>query len=233
MANVSMDDRIELLRGSMLFSELPEPQMEALAGRLRRRSFRRNEVVFHRGDPGGVIHLVRSGTVKIHLPSEEGDETVLGLQGPGGCFGELAALDGEPRSATVTAVEPVETFALLRDDLLATIRETPDLAMALLAALAAHLRRTNEWLEDAYYLDLDRRLARRLYDLAEEHGRQTAGGVEVPFPLTQSDLAALVGATRVTVNRQLGIYQDAGLLRLGKGSFTVTDMAGLRERAGR
>jgi CRP-like cAMP-binding protein len=105
--------------------------------------------------------------------------------------------------------------------------------MALLAKLAAHLRRTNEWLEDAYYMDLDQRLARRLYDLAVEQGRQTAAGIEVALPLTQSDLAALVGATRVTVNRQLGIYQDAGLLRLGRGSFTVTDMDGLRRRAGR
>jgi CRP-like cAMP-binding protein len=130
-------------------------------------------------------------------------------------------------------VEPVETFALLREDLLAAIREHPDLAMALLAKLAAHLRRTNEWLEDAYYMDLDQRLARRLYDLAVEQGRQTADGIEVSLPLTQSDLAALVGATRVTVNRQLGIYQDAGLMRLGRGSFTVTDMDGLRRRAGR
>jgi CRP-like cAMP-binding protein len=233
MVNTSMDDRVELLRGSILFAELPEKQIETLAGRLRRRAYRRNEVIFHRGDPSGVIHLIRSGTVKIHLPSEEGDETVLGLQGPGGCFGELAALDGEPRSATVTAVEPVETFVLMREDLLTALRENPDLALALLSALAAHLRRTNEWLEDAYYLDLDQRLARRLYDLAVEQGRETPGGVEVPLPLTQSDLAALVGATRVTINRQLGIYQDARLLRLGRGSFTVTDMEGLRRRAGR
>ena len=233
MVNASIEDRVELLRGSTLFAELPEKQLSALAERLRRRAFRRNEVIFHRGDPGGVIHLIRSGTVKIHLPSEEGDETVLNLLGPGSCFGELAALDGEPRSATVTAVEPVETFALMRDDLIATIRETPDLALALLATLAASLRRTNEWLEDAYYMDLDQRLARRLYDMAAEQGRQTADGVEVPLPLTQSDLAALVGATRVTINRQLGIYQDAGLLRLGRGSYTVTNMEGLRRRAGR
>ena len=233
MVNASMDDRVELLRGSMLFAELPEKQLTALVGRLRRRAFRRNEVIFHRGDPGGVIHLIRAGSVKIHLPSEEGDETVLGLLGPGACFGELAALDGEPRSATVTAVEPVETFALMRDDLIASIRETPDLALALLATLAVRMRRTNEWLEDAYYLDLDQRLARRLYDLAVEQGHETAEGVEVPFPLTQTDLAALVGATRVTINRQLGIYQDAGLLRLGRGAFTVTNMDGMRRRAGR
>jgi CRP/FNR family cyclic AMP-dependent transcriptional regulator len=227
------DDLVAMLSAVPLFSGVEPADLAALATRLRRRTYRRNEVILHRGDPAGALHIIRSGRVKITLPSEEGEETVLALPGPGSCFGEVAALDGGPRSATVTAVEPTETFMLLRDDLLSFAREHPEFALALIVSLAALLRRANEWLEDAYFHDLDTRMARRLLDLAEEHGRRTPAGIEVALPLTQSDLAGMLGATRVSVNRLLGVYQDDRLLRLGKGTFTILRPDALRERAGR
>ena len=220
------------LRAVPLFAGVPDADLVALAARLRRRTFRRGEVIVHRGDPAGALHLIRSGRVKITLPSEEGDETVLAVMGEGSCFGEVAALDGGPRSATVTAIEPAETLSLLRDELLAAARSSPDLALALIGTLAARLRRTDSWLEDSFFQDLDTRLARRLLELAEEHGRPTADGIEVAVPLTQSDLAGMLGATRVSVNRTLGIYQDAALLRLDRSGFTLLNPTALRLRAG-
>ena len=103
----------------------------------------------------------------------------------------------------------------------------------MIITLAARLRRADEWLEDAYFHDLDTRLARRLLHLAQEHGRETSQGIEIAVPLTQSDLAGMLGATRVSVNRLLGVYQDAQLLRLSKGSFTILKPEALRTRAGR
>lgn len=223
----------ELLQNVSLFAGVNEPALGRLARRLQRRSYRRNEVILHRGDPAGALHIIRTGRVKVTLPSEEGDETVLMLMGSGDCFGEIAALDGGPRSATVTAVEPTETLALLREDLLACVREEPDLALALIQTLATRLRRTDAWLEDAYFLDLDTRLARRLIELAEEQGNPTPDGIEVAFPLTQSDLAGMLGVTRVSVNRLLGAYQDERLLRLNRGSFTILNPDALQRRAGR
>lgn len=227
------DDQAPMLRGVSLFASVGAPALAALATRMRRRTFRRNEVIMHRGDPAGALHVVRSGRVKVTLPSEEGEETVLALLGPGQCFGEIAALDGGPRSATITAVEPTETLALLREDLLSFARENPDFALALIGTLAARLRRADEWLEDAFFQDLDTRMARRLVELCEEHGAETPDGIEVHFPLTQSDLAGMLGATRVSVNRLLGVYQDEKLIRLGKGSFTVLRPDALHNRAGR
>lgn len=227
------DDSQAMLRAVPLFNAVRAEELATLAGRLRRRSFRRGEVIIHRGDPAGALHIIRGGRVKITLPSEEGDETVLALLGEGTCFGEVAALDGGPRSATVTAVEPTETLSLLRDDLLSFARESPDFALALITTLAARLRRADEWLEDAYFQDLDTRMARRLLELADDHGRETAQGIEVDFPLTQSDLAGMLGATRVSVNRLLGVYQDARLITLGRGTFTILKPDTLRERAGR
>jgi CRP-like cAMP-binding protein len=229
------EDAGALLATVPLFAGVPARDLADLATRLRRRSFRRGEVILHRGDPAGAMHVIRSGRIKITLPTETGEETLLALLGPNACFGEIAALDGGPRSATVTAVEPTETLVLPREDLLAFARDHPDFAVTLITTLAARLRRADEWLEDAYFQDLDTRLARRLLELAEEHGRPTAdgAGIEVTVPLTQSDLAGMLGATRVSVNRLLGAYQDARLIRLNRGSYTILRPDAFRQRAGR
>ena len=225
------DNVVDLLRDVSIFRGGTDVVLARVAGRLRRRSYRRGEVIFHRGDPAGALHIVKSGRVKIHSPSSEGEDTVLALYHEGECFGEMAALDGGPRSSSATAVELTETLTLLREDLLALLREEPELALATIQELIARLRRTNAFLEDAYYLSLDARMARRLLELAESQGHETADGIEVPFPLTQQDLAGMLGVTRVSVNRLLGAYQDEGLIRLNKGSITVLDAAALRERA--
>ena len=228
-----IEDPAVVLRQVPLFAELPAEELTQLAALLRRRTFRRGEVIFHRGDPAGALHILSSGRVKVSRPSEDGNETVLDLLGEGACFGELAALDGGLRSATVTAVEQTETQTLLREDVVNLARTSPDLAMALVRILADRLRRTDDWLDDANFADLDTRMANRLLELAETHGQETADGILVQFPLTQSDLAGMLGATRARVNRMLGIYQDAGLLRLGSGTFTILDLPGIEDRAAR
>ncbi len=197
------------------------------------RTYRRDQVIFHRDDPAGALHLVRSGTVKVTLETEDGKETVLAIFGPGVCFGEIAALDGGGRSATVAAAEPTTTLALPRDDLMAFIHERPDFALQLITLLAWRLRRTDERLEDAYFLDLDGRLARCLVGLAEERGQPSSGGIHIPLPLSQSDLAAMLGSTRVSVNRLLGAYQDAALIAMEIDGIVVTDLEGVRRRLDR
>ncbi len=224
---------LALLLEVPLFAGVPAADLERLAGRVRRRRFRRGEVLFHYGDPAGPLYIVAAGRVKVTLPSDEGDEAVLSLMGPGAWLGEVAALDGGPRSATITAVEPTETLAVDRDDLLTVVCENPPFALALIGTLAGRLRRADARLHDAYFHDLDTRLARKLVELAQEHGCATSDGIEVVFPLSQSDLAAMLGAGRPRVNTLLGAYQDAGLVRLGKGSFTVLRLDALRRRAGR
>ncbi len=232
MRTMSEDETAALLAGVPLFRGLAPRPLALLAGRMRGHGYRRGEVVFHQGDPAGALHVIQSGSVKVTAPTARGTEPVLALLGTGACFGEVAALDGGARSATVTAVEQTETLALHRDDLWACVREQPEFAERVILTLVASLRRINTWLEDAYFNDLDTRLARRLHELATTRGRHGADGVQVSFPLSQSELAGMLGATRASVNAILGSYQDAGLLRLGKGSFTVARPDELRRRAG-
>jgi CRP/FNR family transcriptional regulator len=217
-----------------IFRRLAPEGIQALAGRMRARSYGRNEVVFRQGDPPGPLHLIVSGSVKVLATSDDGREAVLALLGAGSCFGEMAAIDGVERSATAVAAEPLQTLSLGRDDLEALVTASPSVAVDIIITLASRLRRSDQRLEDASFFDLDTRLARLLYDFIGERGeRGPDGAIHVRVPLTQADLAGMLGATRVTVNRLLGAFQDMGMVRLERGGFAVLDERALRERARR
>ncbi len=208
-----------------LFKGLDPPALERVGRSLRTRRFRRGEVIFHLGDPGDALFIVVGGLVKITLPSETGDEAILATLRPGDFFGELALLDGAPRSATATAIEPTETLVLPRDQFRDLIATEPAIRDALLAALANELRRLTHHVEELHFLDIAGRLAARLARLAEEQGTQLDdGAIRLDAPLTQSDLAAMVGCTRQSVNKLLGLFVDDGLIRMERDAIVVTDV---------
>ena len=180
--------------------------------RLRRRTYRRGEVIFHRGDPGDTLHVVRRGHLKIVVPMEGGEEAVLTIVGPGDLFGEMALLDGGSRSATVVAMEPVETETLSRADFLMLLRGNPDAVDQLLVSLARTIRRLTDALSDLMFLDMRGRLTRKLLELAESHGRASDGAIEITVAFTQEELAGMIGATRPRVNKLLGFFEDEGVI---------------------
>jgi len=225
---------IEALERVQLFAGLDRATLERLATGMRTRRFRRNEVLFHQGDPGDSLFIVTSGAVKIMLPSEEGDEAILATVRPGAFFGELALLDGAPRSATAVALEPTETLVLPRERFRMLIDTEPATRDALLAALAGELRRLTDHVEELHFLDIAGRLAARLARLADEQGTTAPdGSVRIEGPLSQGELAAMVGSTRQSVNRFLGDLVDDGLVRVERDAIVITDLRGLRRAARR
>jgi CRP-like cAMP-binding protein len=217
-----------------LFAGLGEDDLTGLAREMRTRRFRRGEVLFHQGDPGDALFVVTSGAVKISLPSEEGDEAIIATVNAGEFFGELALLDGAPRSATATALEPTETLVLARGRFRELIAAEPALRDALLAALAAELRRLTTHVQELHFLDITGRLAARLTHLATNQGTAGAGGaVRLDARLTQTDLASMIGATRQSVNKLLGIFADDRLLRLDRDAIVILDPEGLARIARR
>jgi len=211
-----------------LFSGLDEPAIARVARGLRRRRFRRGETIFHLGDPGDALFIVAGGIVKITLPSEAGDEAILATLQAGDFFGELALLDGAPRSATAIALEPTETLVLPRERFRELIAEEPAIRDALLAALARELRRLTIHVEELHFLDIAGRLAANLARLADEQGVRLAdGAIRLAAPLTQSDLASMVGCTRQSVNKLLGVFVDDGLIRLERESIVIVRPEGL------
>jgi CRP/FNR family transcriptional regulator, cyclic AMP receptor protein len=223
---------IEALGQSRVLGGLAREELAQLAAMMRSRSYRRGEVVFHRDDPGEALHVVCRGHLKIVLPSASGAEAVLAIIGPGELFGELALLDGGPRSATVLALEPVETAALCRADFLELVERSPAVTARLLAALARIIRVANDMLGDLVFLDQPGRLAKKLLELAEVHGHPLdQQQVEIGLSLTQDELAAAIGASRTTVNRLLGLYEAQGIISLSRRRVVVRDPERLRRRA--
>jgi CRP/FNR family cyclic AMP-dependent transcriptional regulator len=224
---------VKSLQQCALFADVEPAALGALAGAMVRRRFRRNEVIFHQGDPGDSLHLVASGAVKIVLPSPEGGEAIIATLRVGDFFGELALLDGAPHSATATAVEPVETMSLTRAPFQRLLDEDRGMRMALLSGLAAELRRLTGQVEELHFLDLAGRLAMRLVRLAQDRDPVAEGEVHLHWPYTQSDLAAMIGGTRQSVNKLLGPLVEDGLLLIEHDTLVIRDLHALAERAER
>ena len=210
------------------FSGLGSSSLERVADGMRARRFRRGEVIFHLGDPGDALFIIVSGEVKISLPSESGDEAILVRLQQGDVFGELALLDGAPRSASATALGAVEAVVLPRDRFRDLIAEEPAVRDALLASLAGELRRLTTQVEELHFLDITGRLAACLVRLAADGGTAVdGGGIRLSRSLTQGDLAAMVGSTRQSVNKLLGQFTDDGFLHVERDAIVVTDLEGL------
>lgn len=224
---------VEVLARCPLFAHSSRQVLESLAGTLRRRRFRRGEVIMHQGDPGDSLHIVAAGAVKILLPSKEGEEAIIATLRPGDYFGELALLDGAPRSATATALEASDTLVLPRAVFIELLDTLPGLRDALFAGLAHHLRRLTGHVEELHFLDLAGRLAMRLTRLAREASPDAHGEYRLGWPYTQSDLAAMIGGTRQSVNRLLSDLVEDDLIRIEPDTLVITDLDELARRAER
>jgi len=199
---------------------VPGEEIRRLLSVARRRTFARNEIVFHQGDPAEAMHLIWSGRFAVRIRTPIGDATTLAILGPGESFGELALLGEDPeRSATVVALERGETRSIVRGDFSRLLREHPEVNELLLRLFAARLRRTNDLLAEALYVPADKRVLRRLRELAELYGGDEAHVI----PLTQEEIAELAGTSRATVNRVLRAEQRHGSLELKRGRTTVLD----------
>lgn len=219
----------EVLRGVPLFAVLGEAGLTAAARAGSTRTYGAGQIICHQGDPGDRLYVVLHGLVKVVFTSERGDEIVLRTLGDAEVFGELALLDGSPRSASVVAVESTLLFMLLRERLLELMQQHPRLADEFLRMLGQLVRRLTEQAGDLVFLDLPGRLAKLLLQLIGQHG--AAGSAVLDRRLTQSDLAAMIGASRPAVNRALQSLAARGYLTVQGQAITLRDIEGLRRRA--
>ncbi|NUO97827.1 MAG: Crp/Fnr family transcriptional regulator [Nonomuraea sp.] len=195
------------------------------------RRHRTGQIVIHQGDPGESLHVLLDGLVKVVFTTEHGDEIVLNVLGRGETFGEMALLDDSPRSASIVTVRPSWIFALPRARLLELMREHPALADEFLRLLGRMVRRLTGQAADLAFLDLSGRLAKLLLELATKRGQAGATVVDMPG-LTQSDLAALIGASRPAVNRALQSLAARRLIAIEGRTITLLDVEALRRRGG-
>lgn len=222
------NDAMEALKQVPFFAVLGTEEVASLAERLIPRRFGDGQVIFHLGDPGGLLYIISKGKVKISHSTPEGHEALLAILGVGDFFGELALLDDSPRSATAESIGNTETLTLHRDEFLRFMNNHPGFATHVLQTLARRIRNLNDQISDIFFLDLNGRLARVLLNLADKHGRPVEDGVRIEISLTQSDLADMTGATRVSVNKTLGRFRRAKWVRTDGRRFILTNPDALR-----
>lgn len=232
MAERRAVDVVEALGESEIFGALYEDELKALARLGTAVRHPSGRILFEKGDPGDSLMIVLDGRVKISSLSAEGREIVLNFIDPGQVLGEIALLDGKPRTAGATTLEPTELFVLKRQAVLGFLEAQPLVAIRLIGVLCQKLRRTTQMLEDKLLLNMAPRVARGLLRLAAEHGRRTAEGVLIDMKLSQSDLGAYVGLSRENVNRQLSAWRDGGIVDLRGGRVMIRAPKDLEALAG-
>ncbi|MFQ3622131.1 MAG: Crp/Fnr family transcriptional regulator [Acetobacteraceae bacterium] len=215
------DARLEVLARNPLFGRLPAEEIARLAAYAHVRPMRRGETLFRRGDPGLGLIAVLAGKVRIVLPSDEGKDIVLNTVRAGEVLGEIALLDGRPRSADAVALTDGRVMTLDRREVLPLLESHPKLALAVIEVLCERLRRTSTQVEELMFLPLEVRLARALL-------RMAAAQKLASVPATQKELAELAGATRESVNRLLKAWEAEGTVSLIPGRVTIRNEPALR-----
>ena len=228
MSTTNYLTKIKLMQQTVLFAGLAEESVAELAATAHFLRLETEETLFHKGDPGLQLFIVARGVIRISSTSDDGKETTLNLMHSGQMFGEVAVLDGQYRTANAIAHEPSELLVIERRDLMAYLDRNPEAMRRMLVAVCSHLRWISEALEDAHFLDLPRRLAKRILLLAKLFGHpHSEGGIRIALQLSQQDLAELLVVTRESVNRQLRQWETDGLMTLKGGYLVVTDIARL------
>jgi CRP/FNR family transcriptional regulator, cyclic AMP receptor protein len=212
-----------------LLAGVPDEDVRTVLSIARRRTFRRGEVVFHESDPADALHLVVKGRFAMHRTTRLGEQALLAVRGPGDAFGELALVAPGPRSATASALEPAETLCVVRDEFDRLRKLHPSVDRMLVSLLSHEVRRMSELLTEAYYEKAEKRVLRRLLELAVVYGNR---GSETEIPLTQEQLASLAGASRATVNAVLSAERARGTIALRRGATILRDLDALGRSAG-
>ena len=210
-----------------LFAGIPGEDVRAVLALARRSTYRRGEVVFHRHDPADAVHLIVKGRFDVRITTATGDVVALAIHGPGETFGELAVVTAAERTATVTALEPGETLVVRGSELRRLAREHASVDEVLVRMLAEHVAFLSERLVEAYTVDAEARVARRVLELGRVYGEKPP----IVIPLIQEDLAALAGTSRATVNRVLREAERRGLVEVGRGKTVLVDPDGFARLA--
>lgn len=213
-----------------VLASLPPLERRGLVAGLRRRSYHRDEVIFHQGDPADTLHLIAAGRVSVRVTLHGGEFVVLAILGPGEAFGEIA-LVGSPRTrgATIIALEQCETLSLGRDDFHRLRTSYPGVDRFLIELLSARVERLNNYLLEALYVPAERRVLRRLLHLCELY---TGDDQRIVIPVTQEMLANLAGTTRPTANQVLRRLVASDIVAISRSQIVVLDRQSLQQRAG-
>ncbi len=216
-----------VLQSHYLFGKLNPKHIDRLVSCIVEKSVARGTIIFAKGDPGSSLFAIRRGAVKITVPSVDGHDAVFNLMTNGDIFGEIALLDGRPRTADAVAITDCELFLIERRDFLPLVREEPEIAVKLIEILCARLRQTTEQAESLMFLHLPSRLGKALLRLSSRSGVAS----ERKLAITQKDLGNIIGMARESTNRQLRLWEQQNWVRLERGGIIILSVKALERIA--
>ncbi|EWY39751.1 Crp/Fnr family transcriptional regulator [Skermanella stibiiresistens SB22] len=232
MAITGLEEKLAVLAEHSLLKHVDPSELSQLAAYSTVARHRPRATIFRQGDPGSSMMAVLSGRVRICSYSPEGKEVTLNIVRKGEFFGEIALLDGKPRTAEALAIEETDLLVLERRHFMPWLENHPKVCVRMFGVLCDRLRRTSTQLEDTLFLEVPTRLARCLVRLATAFGvQERGGGTRIDVKLSQQQLGTLVGITRESTNKHLNEWQRDGLITVGAGTVTIRDLEGLRELA--
>jgi len=220
-------EKRSVLQNHYLFGKLGPRHIDRLVSCIVGKSVTRAATIFTKGDPGSSLFAICKGAVKITVPSVDGHDAVFNLIGKGDIFGEIALLDGRPRTADAVAITDCELFVIERRDFLPLVREEPEITLKLIEILCARLRQTTDQAENLMFLHLPGRLAKALLRLSDSEGDARERKVAV----TQKDLGNIIGMSRESTNRQLRIWEQHKWVRLERGGLVILSTKALERVA--
>ncbi len=215
-----------VLKAKSVLAALPDAALDDLLRRARPVRFAKGAAIYQRGDPGDSLMVILSGRVKIANITTDAREVALNFLGEGDLNGELAALDGKPRSADATALEPTEALVVWRRDLVPVLEQHPTAMLRIIEVLAGKVRTMSAAIEHTG-LQMSAKASSALLRLASQHGRPVADGTLIDLKLSQRDLGNYAGLSRENMNRQLSDLRDQGLVRLDGAMIVILDREGL------
>ncbi|HLL92824.1 MAG TPA: Crp/Fnr family transcriptional regulator [Solirubrobacteraceae bacterium] len=219
------------LVGGTFLAQLAHDEHQALHGLSVRRTFPRGAVLMFEHEPDERVMLLLAGRVKVTAIRHDRREILLSLRDPGDVLGELAFIDGQPRTATVSALEPVDALVMPAQVFRSYLETTPRVAVVLLEIVARRFREATDQRLQFAASDSMGRLAARIVELADRYGEPGADGIIVDLPISQEELASWTGASRASVAQALQVFRELGWIQTERRRLTVTDAAALRSRS--
>lgn len=218
-------DKRALLTNHPMFRDLPAKAIEQIASYMTRRKVPRGKRIFAKGDPGTGLMGVLSGAVRIRIESADGKEIVLNVIRPGEIFGEIALLDGHPRTADAVAMTNCELIVIDRREFISYLRNQPNIALKIIEILCSRLRRTSARVGDMAFLGLEDRLAKTILQLTGENSPNPK------LPMTQREIGQIIGMSRESTNKQLRAWARQKWVSLARGSITILNRAAIAKVA--
>lgn len=227
MSDPRADERASAIRGVPMLARLADDDLRALAARGRLKECPDGSVIFFEGSEGDALYVIMEGALRVFVTSDVGGEASLALLGRGEACGELSLLDGRPRSASAQAVGSTKLLVVGSNEFNGWLAERPLAARVLLEELSLRLRRADQIIADMAFLDVRRRLAKRLIELSSARPARTGSGAAAApddyLRVTQAELASMLGVSRESVNKELNAFARHGWIHLRRGAVQISD----------